>query len=152
MDSVTPGLVVSYPRRMRIVGSIFSAALVVIAFGGWIALPASLRAQFTTSELITLLLVLIAIVGIIMSVAMSVVRADHQGLTIRNALRTHRIGWQQVHNLVYRNGDPWPTLLINNRDDPDKIMLIAIQRTDHERADEAVAGLRRLYAEFDRSR
>ena len=145
------GPVVSYPRRMRIVGSIFSAALVVIAFGGWIALPASLRAQFTTSELITLLLVLIAIVGIIMSVAMSVVRADQEGLTIRNALRTHRIGWQQVRNLVYRNGDPWPTLLINNPDDPDKIMLIGIQRTDHERADQAVAGLRRLYAEFDRS-
>jgi hypothetical protein len=102
---------------------------------------------FTPSQVITLLLVLFAIIGVIMAVGMSSVRADHAGLEIRNAVRTHTIDWQQVHGLVYRDGDPWPTLLINNRDDPDKIMLLGIQRTDHERADRAVATLRRLRSE-----
>lgn len=138
------GSVVSYPRRMRLVGGAFSAALVIIVIIGWIALPSHLRAQFTPSQVITLLLVLFAIIGVIMAVAMSTVRADASGLVIRNGLRTHRIGWQQVRGLVYRDGDPWPTLLINDRDDPDKIMLLGIQRTDHARADQAVADLRRL--------
>lgn len=138
---------ISYPRRMRIVGSCFSGALVLAAVGGWIALPYRLRVQFTTSELITMLLFLIAIVGVIMSVALSTVRADAAGLTIRNALRTRRIEWNQVRRVLYRAGDPWPTLLINDPDDPDKVVVLAIQRTDHDRADRAVAELRRLYTE-----
>lgn len=136
---------------MRLVGSVFSAALVIIVIIGWIALPAHLRALFTPSQLITLLLVLFAIIGVIMTIGMSMVRADASGLVIRNGLRTHRIGWQQVRGLVYRDGDPWPTLLINDRDDPDKIMLLGIQRTDHARADQTVAVLRRLRAEADAS-
>lgn len=143
---------ISYPRRMRIVGSCFSAALVLVAIGGWFALPEELRVQFTGSELITMLLFLIAIVGVIMSVALSTVRADAGGLTIRNALRTRRIEWSQVRRLVYRDGDPWPTLLINDPDDPDRIMLLAIQRSDHDRADRAVAELRRLHAQAGRGR
>jgi len=137
---------------MRIVGSIFSAALVASVIIGWIALPQHLRMSFTASQVITLLLVLFAIIGVIMSVAFSTVRADRSGLVARNALRTHRIGWQQVCCLVYRDGDPWPTVLINDRDDPDKIMLLGIQRTDHGRADRAVATLRRLRAEADADR
>ena len=138
---------IAYPRRMRIVGSCFSGALVIIAIGGWFALPKELRVQFTSSELLTMVLFLIAIVGVIMAVAMSTVQADATGVTVRNALRTRRIEWSQVRRLVYRDGDPWPTLLINNPDDPDRVMLLAIQRTDHDRADQAVAALRRLYAE-----
>ncbi|MBO0811887.1 MAG: PH domain-containing protein [Microlunatus sp.] len=138
---------VSYPRRMRIVGTIFSVLLLIAVFVGWIALPRHLRMTFTPFQLVTLLLVLAAIIGVIMSAAMSMVRADPSGLVIRNALRTHRVGWQQVRGLVYRDGDPWPTLLINDSDDPDKIMLLGIQRTDHARADAAVATLRRLRAE-----
>lgn len=152
MRVLEPGEMISYPRRMRIVGGFFSAALVVVAFGGWLALPYRLRVQFTTSELITMLLFLIAIVGVIVSVAMSTVRADATGLTIRNALRTRRIEWSQVRRMIYRDGDPWPTLLINNPDDPDKIMVLAIQRTDRDRADRAVAELRRLYAEAGQDR
>jgi hypothetical protein len=130
--------VISYPRRMRIVGTIFCALLVIAVVVGWSALPGHLRSAFSAGQVITLLLVLLAIVGVIMSVAMSTVRADPEGLVVRNALRTHRIGWQQVHGLVYRDGDPWPTLWITDRDDPVKIMLLGIQRTDHERADQAV--------------
>jgi hypothetical protein len=134
---------------MRVVGSIFSGVLVVIVIIGWVTLPEHLRGAFTPSQVITLLLVLVAIVGVIMSVASSTVRADRSGLVVRNVLRTHRIGWHQVCGLVYRDGDPWPTLLINNRDDPEKIILLGIQRTDHGRADQAVAALRRLRAAAD---
>ncbi|QGN33190.1 PH domain-containing protein [Microlunatus sp. Gsoil 973] len=146
------GVLVSYPRRMRIVGSVFSGVLVAAVIVGWIALPPHLRALFTPSQVITLLLVLFVIIAVIMAVAMSTVRADHAGLEIRNAVRIHKIGWHQVCGLVYREGDPWPTLLINDREDPDKIMLLGIQRTDHQRADRAVATLRRLRTEADAAR
>ena len=142
-----PRTMISYPHRMRIVGSCFSGLLVLAAVAGWIALPHRLRVQFTTSELITIMLFLVAIVGAIMSVALSTVRTDATGLTIRNALRTRRIEWSQVRRIVYQAGDAWPTLLINNPDDPDKVVVLAIQRTDHDRADRAIAELRRLHAE-----
>lgn len=136
----------SYPRRIRIVGTIMSSALVIMVVIGWIAMPENLRATFTPFQVITLLAVLFVIIGLIAGIALSVVRADDEGLTVRNGLRTHRISWSQVLRVSFRDGDPWAALLINSADDPDRLMLMGIQRNDHERADRAVAELRRLHA------
>jgi hypothetical protein len=140
--------VLCYPRKIRIVGAIMSAVLVVMVIIGWISMPANLRQTFTPFQVITLLAVLFVIIGLIAAIALSVVRADEHGIWVRNGLRTHRLGWHQVHRVLYRDGDPWPALLINAADDPDRLMLMGIQRNDHQRADRAVADLRRLHAAY----
>jgi hypothetical protein len=136
--------VVSYPRKIRVVGGIFSAALVIMVIIGWAALPAHLRAQFSAFQLITLLAVLVALIGVIGLVACSTVRADAGGVRVRNGLRVHQLGWDQVHRVVYRSGDPWATLLIGDPDDPHRVVLLGVQRSDGERTDRVVTGLRRL--------
>ena len=138
---------VSYPRTIRIVGAIVCAALVVLVIIGWLTLPTHLRALFTVSQVLTLLAVLVALVGVIGLVACSTVRADRDGVRVRNGLRVHRLGWDRVYRVLFRNGDPWATLLIGNADDPDRVVLLGVQRSDGDRAVRAVAELRRLHAE-----
>ncbi len=137
---------VSYPRVLRVVGGIFSAALVGMVIIGWMALPAHLRALFTPFQVATLLAVLVALVGVIGLVAGSSVRADAQGVTVRNGLRVRRFDWPDVHRVLFRPGDPWATLLVGRSDDPVRVQLLGIQRSDGDRADRAVAELRRLQA------
>ncbi|HEY9293804.1 MAG TPA: PH domain-containing protein [Microlunatus sp.] len=137
---------VCYPRKLRIVGGVFASALVLVTIFGWFALPIHLRQQFTPFQIITLLVFLAAILAVIAMAALSVVRADQQGVVLRNGIRTHRLAWQQVHGVLYRQGDPWPTLLTGDRDDPHRQLVLGIQRTDGDRALRAVAELRELYA------
>ena len=142
---------VCYPRKLRIVGGIFVAALVIVTVIGWFALPIHLRQQFTPFQIITLLVFLLAIIAVIAMVGLSVVRADHAGVVLRNGIRTHRLAWQDIHAVLYRTGDPWPTLLIGDPDDPRRQLVLGIQRTDRQRADKAVSRLRRLWQEAQSS-
>lgn len=137
---------ISYPRVLRLVGGILSAALVVMVIIGWIALPAHLRALFTPSQVITLLAVLAALVGVIWLVAGSSVRADADGVTVRNGLRVRQFGWPLVRRVLFRPGDPWATLLVGDPEDPVRVQLFGIQRSDGDRAVNAVTQLRRLQA------
>lgn len=134
-----------YPRRLRIVGAIFVAALVIVVIVGWVNLPAHLRALFTPFQIITLLAVLVVIVAMITGLALSTVRADEHGVWLRNGIRSHRIDWSQVHRVVFGSGDPWPTLQVGDPDDPRRQMILGIQRSDGQRAVTAVAELRRLH-------
>lgn len=142
----------SYPRRLRIVGSIFAGALVIIVIVGWITLPAHLRALFTVFQLITLLAVLVVIVAMIAGLALSYVRADADGVTMRNGLFSRHFGWEQVQGIVYRTGDPWATLHVGDPDDPRRQMMLGIQRSDGARADRAVLELSRLHRAARRGR
>lgn len=135
-----------YPRRLRIVGAVFAGALVIVVVMGWIALPPHLKALFTPFQLITLLAVLLVIVGMIAGLALSTVRADQQGVWLRNGLSVRRFAWVEVHRIVYGDGDPWPTLQVGDPDDPRRQIVLGIQRSDGARAVGAVADLRRLRA------
>ncbi|SDT13499.1 PH domain-containing protein [Microlunatus soli] len=143
-DTDGSGQLTFHPRRLRIVGAIFAGALVIVVIIGWIALPPHLKALFTPFQLITLLGVLVVIVGMITGLALSTVRADRQGVWLRNGLSVRRFDWSEVHRVVYRDGDPWPTLQVGDPDDPRRQMLLGIQRSDGARAGRAVAELRRL--------
>ncbi|QDP97334.1 PH domain-containing protein [Microlunatus elymi] len=137
---------VCYPRKLRIVGGAFAAALLAVAVLGWFALPQHLRDQFTVFQILTLLVFLAAIIAVIAMVALSVVRADAEVVTVRNGIRTHRLAWRQVHAVIYRQGDPWPTLLVGDPDDPHRQLVLGIQRTDGDRSVRAVTALRELHA------
>lgn len=144
MSSAGGERVTFHPRRLRIVGAIFAGALVIVVIVGWIALPPHLKALFTPFQLITLLAVLVVIVGMITGLALSSVRADQQGIWLRNGLSVRRFDWSEIHRIVYLDGNPWPTLHVGDPDDPRRQMVLGIQRSDGARAVRAVAELRRL--------
>ena len=138
------------PRRLRVVVIVASIGLVLVTALGWWALPADIRVLFSLSQRLTLLGLLVTLVGVIGAVASSSVRADADGLRVRNALRTHLVPWSQVHKILLRPGDPWGLLLIKPTGeefradlDAEKRMLMGIQAHDGALARSAVDELRR---------
>ena len=130
--------------------------LCTLTFVGWFALPRNIRQLFTVSELLTLLALLALLVGVVVGVAASSVRADEAGLQIRNGLHRYRVPWDRVHKIILRGGDPWAQLLLTPADggefrvdlDAEKRLLMGIQAVDGERAKQAVEELRRRHREF----
>jgi len=150
-DAVPPSTLVIRPRRLRVVAVVFAAALVVLTLIGWWALPADIRVLFTLSQRLTLLAVLALLVAVMGALALSVVRADADGLWFRNGFRTHRVPWDRVHQVVLRRGDPWAFVLLTPADgtaftadlDAEKRQLMALQYGDGAAAQFGVEELRR---------
>jgi hypothetical protein len=150
---MTPESVVYRPRLLRLVAIVASCSLLVLSFVGWFGLPASLRDQFTPSQIVTLLMILAFIVGFLWALAASYVRADAAGLTFRNGLRTHTIAWADIHRILLRPGDAWVLLLIRPDDGPmendvdaERRHLLGIQAGDGPSAQAAVEDLRQRWA------
>jgi hypothetical protein len=149
--------VVFRPRRLRVVGVVVAVALVALTFYGWFALPREIRVLFTFSQLLTLLGFLGVLVLVVLGVAASSVRADADGLRVRNGLRVHQVPWSRVHQVVMRPGDAWAFALLKpdgSTDSPytadldtQKRFLVGIQAGDGAYAKEAVVELRRRLAE-----
>jgi hypothetical protein len=150
-DAVAPTTLVIRPRRLRRVAAGFVLGLVALTVYGWLALPGEIRVLFTLSQRLTLLAVLAVLVLVIVALAMSVVRADEQGLWVRNGLRTHTIPWDRVHQIILRRGDPWALVLLTPEDgrpftadlDAEKRQLMALQYGDGAAAQVGVEELRR---------
>ncbi len=155
MTQVTPERIVLRPFWLRIVGWSLSALFVLFVVGGWFAFPASVRALVTPFQLVTLISILVALIAMIMIATASSVTADADGLQIRNGLRLHKIGWDRMHKIILRQGDPWALLLLRPSDgspfevdlDAERLMVMGIQAHDGDRARKAVAEIRRLRAE-----
>lgn len=69
------------------------------------------------------------------------VRADLEGVRVRNVLGEKLVPWQVVRSVRLDDGAPWASLDLQ---DDDTIALLAIQSNDGERAVDAVLGLRAL--------
>jgi asparagine N-glycosylation enzyme membrane subunit Stt3 len=151
-----PPVFVAWPRRLRIFGFAIIGALCGLTAFWWFALPADIRGLFTVSQRLTLLGVLALLVGVIVAVATSSVRADAEGLRIRNGLRTHAVPWPRVYKIIFRSGDPWAQLLLVPDDgrvfevslDAEKRQLMGIQAVDGAQAHAAVEELRRRHRRF----
>jgi hypothetical protein len=150
-DAVAPATLVIRPRRLRRIAVLLAVVLAALTAFGWFALPVDVRVLFTLSQRLTLLGVLAFLVLVMVALAMSVVRADAEGLWFRNGLRTHRVPWDRVHQIILRRGDPWAFVLLTPADgtpftvdlDAEKRQLMAVQYGDGAAAQIGVEELRR---------
>ena len=147
--------VVYRSNRLRIIVLVASVGLVGLSCLFWVALPANLKAEFTLSQAVTLLLILGMFVFALLAVGSGVVRADADGLYFRNGLSRHRYPWSRIHHIVLRPGDAWAHVLIIPTDRPveeaadlDHRMLMGIQAGDGAYATGAVADLNRRLRAF----
>lgn len=135
---------------------IATLALCTLTAIGWFLLPGEIRALFTLSQRLTLLGVLALLVLGMVALASSYVRADANGLRIRNGLRVHVVPWGRVHKIILRPGDPWALLLMMPADgrpfeadfDAEKRQLMGIQTVDRRLATAAVNELRARHRRF----
>lgn len=139
------------PVRLLRWVSTFSALLVVATLGIAIGLGAEVRGNFTPLQTGTLLFFVAFMVALIMSLGLSYGRAEADGFTWRNGIRTHHVAWSEIRGLVFRSGDPWAYLLTESpnklSDEPARIAIMAIQSTDRSSAQDKADRLRGLIAE-----
>jgi len=138
------GPVTFRPRASLRMAVSLSASLVAAAILGWVMTPATVQRQFTTVQLLTLIFFLIIMVGMAMGIGLSYVRADQTGLRIRNGIKTHEVPWGEVKAFRYRDGDPWPFVLV--RTEVEQRPMLGIQRSDRTYAERSVAELRERLA------
>lgn len=155
-EPAPPAQVLLRPRKLRVVGALLGGALTVVYLVGWLLLDPSIRARVSTSQALTLVLILAVMLFVIAALAASSVRADEDGLVIRNGLVVHRVEWWRVHKFLLRPGDPWGIVLLRPADgspietnlDTDKLQLMGIQYSDGELARSSMATLRALHRRY----
>jgi Bacterial PH domain len=77
------------------------------------------------------------------------VRADAEGIEVRNVLVTRRLPWDVVERVAFPDGASWARLeLIGD----DYLPVLAIQAVDGQRAVEGIRRVRALHAAAARSR
>lgn len=138
------------PRASLRMGLSLSISLVAAALLGWVLTPASVRALFTPVQILTLIFFLALLVGLALGIGLSYVRADSAGLRFRNGIKTYVVPWSEIKAFRYREGDPWPFVLV--RTEVEQRPLLGIQRSDRGYAEQCVADLReRLEAAYHHS-
>ncbi|MGB7962441.1 MAG: PH domain-containing protein [Propionicimonas sp.] len=128
------------PRAVLLTGIGLSGVLVLACVLGWVLLPPEIQALFTVAQLATLGFFVLVMIAIMIAVGLSTVRIDPAGLEVRNGVSRHRIDWADVRGIRYSEHDAWAFLQLEG--DPDTRPLLAVQRSDGARADQAVATLR----------
>lgn len=146
MTEQVPTRLVVWPRVALITAVAVSAVLVSATLVGWWALPPHIQIQFSVSQVVTLVFILIAMMGIVLGLGLSRVKADKAGLWVRNGVRVHSYRWDEVRGVRFRPGDPWAYVLLDNSAERvrrsgeryRRQQMIAIQSPDGARARRAV--------------
>lgn len=128
------------PLGPRLVAYGVAAILIILTVVIAMALPAEIRDQFTTLELLTLAGLLAAVLAGLHAVTRSFVRIEAGGLFVRNGYRDHAFNWIDLHGVSFRSGAPWPTLVTT---DGERVIIFAIQGTDGAAAQAAVVEIRK---------
>lgn len=137
------------PRRLLIWAIVLSTLIAVGSAVGWAGIPAEFRAKFNIPQILTLLLIAVGGIAVMMSMGLSRIIADRDGLTVRNAIvLTKRVPWSEVRDVRWGPGASWATVILD--DDPThptRIPVLALQTADGRRTEEAVRRLRQLVRE-----
>ncbi|WP_308168403.1 PH domain-containing protein [Nonomuraea sp. NEAU-A123] len=141
-----PSLPITWrPRRGRIVAYGF-ATLVVL---GSVVMAVLIAEPFELPDRIGLVLFGCLVAFVLHLLGRVRVEADETGLTIVNAIRTHRYSWPEVLDVTLLVGEPWPKLDFS---DGRSIGAMGIQGSEKARARRATAELAALIRERGEAR
>jgi hypothetical protein len=140
--SVNTVLVVR-PRRALIVCSVLAVALLAV----FVVVAALLRngdtgVRFQRSDQAAMVGIGILLAAGVMLFSIARVRADAEGVEVRNVLITRRFAWSDVLSVSFPDGASWARLELP---DDEYHAVMAIQAVDRDRAVEAVRALRKLH-------
>ncbi|WP_433299357.1 PH domain-containing protein [Pseudonocardia sp. CA-142604] len=98
---------------------------------------------FRFADQVALVVLGLLIAGGVLLLARPRVRADADGIEVRNILTTQRLSWQVVRRVAFPDGASWARL---DLPDDEYLPVLAIQAVDGYRAVEGIARLRALHA------
>jgi Bacterial PH domain len=131
------------PLGVRVALWIFGGGLIAVVIAVWLLLDAEIRAQFTTLERVTLVLIGLMLFSAYYGLMRSKVTATTGGLTVTNGYRKRTYEWSQVIGVSLRRGAPWGTLDLS---DGTTISVMGVQGSDGTRARRAVREIRATIA------
>jgi hypothetical protein len=143
-------LLVIRPRRALIMCSVLAVALLAV----FVVVAVLLRngdtgVRFQRSDQAAMVGIGILLAAGVMLFAIARVRADAEGIEVRNVLMTRRFAWTDVLSVSFPDGASWARLELP---DDEYHAVMAVQAVDRDRAVEAVRALRKLHraANLDR--
>ncbi len=136
-------LLVIRPRRAMIMCSVLAVALLAV----FVVVAILLRTgdtgvRFQRSDQAAMVGIGILLACGVMLFAIARVRADAEGIEVRNVLITRRFAWSDVLSVSFPDGASWARLELP---DDEYHAVMAVQAVDRDRAVEAVRALRKLH-------
>jgi hypothetical protein len=133
------------PRRGRIVAYGFAVLIVL----GAVVMAVLIAEPFKLPDRLAIVAFGCAVAYVLHLLGRVRVEADEEGLTLVNAVRTHRYSWPEVLDVTLLVGDPWPRIDFT---DGRTIGAMGIQGSEKARARQATAELAALIRERGEAR
>lgn len=133
------------PRRARVVAVL--SAIVLIAVFTAVALllrETPTGVYFRVSDQVAMVVLGILLAGAALLFTRPRLRADAEGVEVRNLLGSRWLPWDLVLAVSFPDGTPWARLELP---DDEYIAVLAIQAADRQHAVRALRDLRALHAE-----
>ena len=142
-DTVSDVVVVR-PRKVLLAAWVGA----VLTVGLFVGIAVVLRAAptgvfFRFADQVALVLLGFFIAGGLLLLARPRVRADAEGIEVRNILVTRRLPWALVLRVAFPDGASWARL---DLPDDEYLAVLAIQAVDGQRAVDAITRVRALHA------
>lgn len=131
------------PRRSIWMASICAVAVIVaLTLVGIFLRESDTGAVFGVADQVAMIVLGVLIAAGIMLWAMPRVRADAEGVEVRNVLVKRRFAWSEVLSVSFPDGASWARLELP---EDEYYAVMAVQAVDREHAVEAVRALRKLH-------
>jgi hypothetical protein len=142
--AVTTETVVARPRKVLIAAWIGAVAIVVLfAVIAVVLTTVYTGVYFRLADQVALMMIGLFIAGGLLLVARPRVRADAEGIEVRNILSTRRLAWSEVERVAFPDGASWARL---DLPDDEYLHVMAVQSVDRERSVAVMRKLRALHA------
>lgn len=137
------------PRKVTIV----AAASAVVLIAVFVTIGALLRGSDTGVNFQVADQVAMGAVGVLLAAgallfARPRLRADADGVYVRNVIGSHQLPWALVQRVSFPDGSPWARIELP---DDEYVPVMAIQAADGQRAVKAVRALRELHTRHTRT-
>ncbi|HEY2765145.1 MAG TPA: PH domain-containing protein [Pseudonocardiaceae bacterium] len=130
-------------RRVAVVAAVF--LVVVFSVVAVLLRNTPTGVYFRLSDQVAMVLLGLLLAGAALLFGRPRVRADADGVEVRNLLGTRTVPWELVLRVSFPDGAPWARL---DLPDDEYIAIMAIQAADGRRAVQAIRGLRAAHAQY----
>jgi Bacterial PH domain len=139
-----PPAVVARPRRASVIAVVAAVVVLVLFVVAGVVLPASdTGVYFRSADQVAIVTIGLLLAGAVLLAARPRVRADTEGIEVRNLVGARRLPWTAVRRVTFPDGAPWARLDIGS---DEYVPVLAIQAIDRQHAVNAIRAVRALHA------
>lgn len=131
------------PRRVRWVAGVAATAVLAVSVVAAVLLRATpTGVYFRFADQVAMVIIGLLLAAGVLLLARPRLRADAEGVEVRNVLLTRRLPWEAVLAVSFPDGAPWARLELPG---DEYLAVMAVQAVDREQAVWAVRALRELH-------